>query len=162
MIPTDYLYSMYSRTTKLEYNISLQIRKTAEWKVLPEKEHIVHAHTAFQNSNTLPWAKQCAMTRRHSKALPETALRHNRNGRLQPLWQMTTNNGNNDGTTNRKMEFSLQMATTNNDDDSGGNNNKMTSRDSAPCWAENNTRWWAVALWQATWNCNGYRRGWRR
>ena len=42
---------MYSRTTKLEYNISLQIRKTAEWKVLPEKEHIVHACTAFQNSN---------------------------------------------------------------------------------------------------------------
>ena len=42
---------MYSRTTKLEYNISLQIRKTVEWKVLPEKEHIVHARTAFQNSN---------------------------------------------------------------------------------------------------------------
>ena len=44
---------MYSRTTKLEYNISLQIRKTAEWKVLPEKEHIVHARTAFQNSNSI-------------------------------------------------------------------------------------------------------------
>ena len=52
MIPTDYLYSMYSRTTKFEYNISLQIKKTVEWKVLPEKEHIVHARTAFQNSNS--------------------------------------------------------------------------------------------------------------
>ena len=54
-IPTDYLYSIYSGTTKLEYNISLQIRKTAEWKVLPEKEHIVHARTAFQNSNIITW-----------------------------------------------------------------------------------------------------------
>ena len=66
-IPTDYLYSMYSRTTK-EYNISLQIRKTAEWKGTAKKG----AHCAC--SHSLPKFQHVQESKDPNRATPVTPI----------------------------------------------------------------------------------------